>query len=147
MHLPFVIVLVCIDQISKLLFNLLIKKNIVINSIFTIKITHNHGLCLGFLQGPWAEKYSVLIRLIALLCFFIFFSFYQHKKFITPKILIVSGGICNLLDGIVYGYVIDLIAISIRVPYIESIFYCCINIADIYATIGTSIFLYRHCTP
>lgn len=142
-NLKIITMLVYIDQLTKFLFSAFLKDIVEITSFLSIDITHNHALCWGLFQGSFVEKNIVAIRLCALLLTFVFFMFKPQKRFIISKILLQSGAICNFLDGLIYGYVVDLFAVSFYLRYAELVIFC-INIADIYTAFGTIIFCYMY---
>lgn len=109
------IFLIIVDQIIKLLaFNFLKNNNsiIFINNILNFTYVENKGASFGV----FSENRTFLILLTFVIIFFILFILkkdYFKNKFINLfLILILSGGISNLIDRIFRGYVIDYIDIS-----------------------------------
>lgn len=143
-NLSIIASLVFLDQATKFIFKMWIHEIVPITSFLSIQITHNHGLCLNLLKssfGLFLERNIVKMRFVATVIIFIFFHIQSDKKFTTSKILLQSGSICNFLDGFIYGYVIDLFAITLSLSSFKWIIFC-INFADIYNAIGTALFCF-----
>ena len=80
---------------------------------------------------------SVLIFLICSFLFYlVFIKIDNRQKFDFQKLVyvfILAGGIGNLLDRLLYGYVVDFIDITFN-PYV-------FNLADSYVTIGLVMYV------
>ena len=78
--------------------------------------------------------------LVFMICSYLFYQIFFRPRVLESKIFknlsfifILSGGIGNLLDRLIYGYVIDFIDITFN-PYV-------FNLADSYVTIGVMMYL------
>lgn len=129
--------LIFLDQISKIIISLnfrLNEKVEVINNFFYITLKNNTGAAFSILEGK--RLFFVLISVV----FFVIIYFLYKKE--TKKIekisyiLITGGLIGNLIDRIIYGYVIDFIDLNIF-GYEFAIF----NLADIFIVIGSAIYI------
>lgn len=140
MTLFITITVILIDVISKILVsnNLLLHESItIIPHFFYITYTHNYG-------GAWSilENSTSIITIISLVVI-IGIGYYIFKHKITKKIelvgysLLLGGAIGNLIDRIIYGYVIDFFDFYI-LGYDFPIF----NIADINIVIGITLLLF-----
>ena len=104
--------MVLIDRITKILvFN--IDNVIVIKDFFKISYTHNYGAAWSMLSGY--RFFLILISIVILLI--IYMMFIKNRKLsnfdnITYGMLI-GGIIGNLIDRIIYGYVIDFLDFNI----------------------------------
>lgn len=123
------LVLIIIDQVSKVLVSNLLSDGRTIgndNSI-SLVITNNTGMAFGFNQG----NISNVIITIFVLC--IIFSFIKNqieqidKKTIVAVSFVMAGGISNLIDRFVRGSVLDFIKIF-KFPVF--------NLADVFIVSG-----------
>lgn len=130
----FIPLVVIIDIISKLLVsnNLLLSKSVtIIPNFFYLTYAHNYG-------GAWSifENNTLAITIISFIVI-LGISYYIFKNKVTRKIeiigysLLLGGAIGNLIDRIIYGYVIDFLDFYI-LGYDFPIF----NIADIGIVVG-----------
>lgn len=125
----FTFILVFIDQIVKILLNNSIKlydSIVIIKNFFSITLVHNNGAAFSIL-----ENNKILLIGIAIAALFLIIIFFiKDKKLNNSDIVIYSmlmGGIVgNLIDRVVYGYVIDYLDFKI-INYNFPIF----NFADI----------------
>lgn len=135
----FIPLVVIIDIISKLLVsnNLLLSKSVtIIPNFFYLTYAHNYG-------GAWSifENNTLAITIISFIVI-LGISYYIFKNKVTRKIeiigysLLLGGAIGNLIDRIIYGYVIDFLDFYI-LGYDFPIF----NIADIGIVTGIILLL------
>ena len=100
----------------------------VIPGFFSLKYVENKGAAFGMLSNArWIFIIFTIVIIIAL--FYIIIKKNIHSKlFYISAVLIIGGGIGNLIDRIFYGYVVD---------YLSIIFFnhLC-NVADYYITVG-----------
>ncbi len=106
------IIILILDQVSKIL---LIEKNItIIPNILNFTYTENTGAAFGI--GSNNIFFIILINIIIL---GIIIKFIKERKddidfkILIPLVLILSGGIGNLIDRIFRGYVVDFIDINL----------------------------------
>ncbi|MBR6769953.1 MAG: signal peptidase II [Lachnospiraceae bacterium] len=140
-------VLIYLDQAAKLLATEHLKGQAhysLIPHVLEFAYLENSGAAFGIFFG----KQTFLIILtgcIMLLLIYKFFHIPRGKRYFLLKtsfILIISGGIGNLIDRIYHGYVVDFI-------YFVLIDFPIFNIADCYVCIGMAllsilcIFFYR----
>lgn len=120
------ILLICIDQISKIIIKYNYEENIE-DKIFSITLIENAGMAFGVNENN--TKNIVLVTLILLLV--MNFVRTQIEKIDTKMAvalsLILAGGISNLLDRIIHGGVID---------FIKFKGFAIFNIADCYIVLG-----------
>lgn len=130
----FVILLVVLDQASKIYLTLVNKTNPidleVIRGFFRITYTCNDGAAFSILKG----KRVFFIIMTIIVVFLIVYYLLKNKVYWVEKyslLLIISGAVGNLIDRIMYGYVIDFLDFIIF-GYDFPVF----NIADSFITIG-----------
>lgn len=133
-----VIILIIIDQITKIyMINLQGNNIIVIEGILQLSYTKNAGIAFGL-----AGKNLISIIITDMIVIFILLRFLIlqrdniNKVIRISLILILAGGISNLIDRIVHKGVIDFIDISQKIEHFP-IF----NIADIFIIIGFIMFV------
>ena len=108
---------VILDQLSKFIF-----KNY-------FSFTKNYGAAFGLLQG-----YKWLFVIVALIVVVLIFR-YKNKLDNFALGLLLGGTIGNLIDRLVYGYVIDFIDLG---------FWPSFNLADSFSVIAAVILMYKH---
>ena len=130
----FVILLVVLDQASKIYLTLVNKTSPidleVIRGFFRITYTCNDGAAFSILKG---KRVFFIIMTIVVVCFIVYYLL-KNKVYWVEKyslLLIISGAVGNLIDRIMYGYVIDFLDFIIF-GYDFPVF----NIADSFITIG-----------
>jgi signal peptidase II len=128
--LPTLIVLI-LDQFSKLFFWHLAKNFDVIDGIFRITLVKNSGAAFGMLQG--GRVFLIIASVIASLAI-IFLSERMREEDFAKRVflgMILGGAVGNLVDRIYPGYVIDFIDMGIG-TYRWPVY----NIADAAVTVG-----------
>lgn len=130
----FVILLVVLDQASKIYLTLVNKTSPidleVIRGFFRITYTCNDGAAFSILKG----KRVFFIIMTIIVVFLIVYYLLKNNVYWVEKyslLLIISGAVGNLIDRIMYGYVIDFLDFIIF-GYDFPVF----NIADSFITIG-----------
>lgn len=122
------IVIIALDQITKAI---LIEKNfIIIPNVLRFTYTENTGAAFGI-----GSNNLIMVIIVNIIILGIIIKFIKERqeqvnfKILIPLILILSGGISNLIDRIFRGYVVDFIDVNLfNFPHF--------NIADISITIG-----------
>ena len=135
--LSFIILL--IDQLSKIILDkvLILGKSIkIFDKFLYITKVYNDGISFSLLTG---KRYLIIIISIIILIFLYFYmkKFKENKRNIIAFALLIGGLLGNLIDRIIYGYVIDFIDF-----YIFNYNYPIFNIADVCICIGVFILLY-----
>jgi signal peptidase II len=124
------ILIVLLDQLSKYFVRVYVNNPItVIKDMFDIRYTSNTGAGFSILQGN-----NVMLIIITLIILGGFIYYYKRipgdKRVTIPIGLILGGGIGNLIDRILFGYVIDFIDFKVWPIF---------NIADSAITVGAII--------
>ena len=130
------IIAILLDQAIKIvikskLFN---SSIILIPHVLNCTYVQNTGAAFGIGSNSTSMFIAVNVVIIGLITYFIFSKGEELNKSILIALhLILAGGVSNLIDRIVRGFVIDYIDIS---PLIK---YPVFNLADIFVVIGCSI--------
>lgn len=126
--------LLLIDILIKLLVknNMLVNESIkIINNFFYITYVKNTGAAWSILSGKQTFLIIFSIIVIALLVFYLV----KKKSYLNLEVigysLLLSGALGNLIDRILYGYVIDYFSL-----YIFSYSFPIFNFADSCIVIG-----------
>jgi len=123
-------VLIIFDIITKYYFK---NKHITIGKYLSFNYTDNTGAIFGILKNNNVFFIILTIIIIILLVYLI----KKEKKYQIELSIILAGAIGNLIDGIIYGYVIDFIHVK---------YWYVFNLADAYITIGIIFIIYRTIT-
>lgn len=134
--LGFSALVVLIDYILKILVIINLKpigSITIIPNLFSLTYVENKGAAFGMLSNA---RWIFIVFTIIVLIFLIAFLFYKKPKskmINISLILIIGGGIGNLIDRIFYGYVVDYLSLSFFSPV------C--NFADYCVTIGAFLLI------
>ena len=129
-------VIVGIDQLIKyFVYNFLkpIGSVDVIPGLFSLDYVENKGAAFGMMANMRWVFIVFTIVVIAIILYVVFKKKITNKLFIASAILLIGGGIGNLIDRIFLGFVIDYLSVSFFPPV------C--NFADYCITIGTVLLL------
>lgn len=133
------LIIIIFDVISKLFVSniLILNESItIIPNFFYLTYTHNYG-------GAWSifDNSTLFITIVSFLII-IGIVYYLFKNKVTRKIeivgysLLLGGAIGNLIDRIIYGYVIDFLDF-----YVFGYDFPIFNIADIGIVVGIILLL------
>ena len=132
---------VIVDRVTKLFFSELLSYGEslpVIRNVLHMTLVHNTGIAFGFFKDQGIV--FIVIPIIAI--FLLVFNIYYYRQnnealsriYIVAFSLILGGAIGNLIDRIVYGYVIDFIDFRIWPVF---------NVADSAITIGAIMIAFK----
>ncbi len=128
-----------LDQITKLL--IITKMNLndsisIIKSFFSITYVRNYGAAWSILEGN--TFFLILIAIIAIAFIYIYFIKNKHLSILEIIIygMLIGGILGNLVDRLIYNYVIDFLDFNI-LGYKFPVF----NIADILIVVSTSLMI------
>ena len=134
--------LITLDQVSKawIYKNFEVFQSVEVFYFLNFTFVKNYGFAFSFLNDASLNLNALIGVLIFFIClylaYFIFFKIHQGsllKNQMLSFSLILAGGLGNLLDRLMYGYVIDFIDITFN-PYV-------FNLADSYVTIGLIMYV------
>lgn len=145
--MPFVILLlsilvVAIDQILKLLVVEYIKPDgvkTIIDGFVSLQYIENTGAAFSILQNQrWL--FIVITAVICVLIVFALFHYTNHEFFsYAASALVVGGGIGNLIDRVLHGFVVDYIHLSFF-PAIFNFGDCCVTVGTVFLMIHVLFF-------
>ena len=116
-----------IDQVLKyLVVNFLDKTNPteIIPNLFSLTYVENKGAAFAMLSDARWIFITFTIIITAFLIYILFKKRINNKLFLTSVVLIIGGGIGNLIDRIFLGYVVDFLSISFFPPVCNFADYC-----------------------
>jgi signal peptidase II len=145
LKIPFLvlIILLILDQITKMAMvnNFTLHESISITSFFNLTLVHNPGAAFGFLsdQSGWQRWFFTLISSIAIIfiAVWIFKLEAKNKILLWALVFILVGAIGNLIDRIIFGYVIDFLDF-----FYQAYHWPAFNIADSSIFIGIVLFIF-----
>ncbi|MFQ3675131.1 MAG: signal peptidase II [Endomicrobiia bacterium] len=138
--LPMITILLFFDQISKWLIrnNFKMFESKQLTSFLALTYTTNTGVAFGMFEGN--NNFFIVSTIIILVMLMIFLDTVEQdfgKYSVYAVMLIISGGIGNLLDRIFLGRVTDFIDFQINYKNVWPIF----NFADSYVFIGVWVLI------
>jgi signal peptidase II len=135
--------LVVIDQISKYLVTaqLNLAESLEILPFLNFTLILNTGIAFSMFDDGGISGRWILVLLTSIAVSYVAYILIKEKNLhtleILPLVLILSGGLGNLIDRVLFGYVIDFIHVFYGI-YSFYVF----NLADSFITIGVVIYLY-----
>ncbi len=121
------VLMIVIDQISKYLIvqNMTLGESVtIIPGLLDFTYTHNDGMAFGLGSGFRWVFIAVTLLVCGVLVFMMTKEDFKSKVYYASVALIVGGGIGNLIDRILNGYVIDFLALSFFPPICNFADYC-----------------------
>lgn len=132
-HLILLLLLVGIDQITKIWARSALKGKAditVIPKFLSFSYLENRGAVWGIFQNKTVFL-ILLTAIIFLVVLFLYFKLPKISRYTPARILLVfiaAGGLGNIIDRIIFGYVTDFI----RFDFID---FPIFNVADMYITV------------
>lgn len=133
------ILVILVDFFSKYIVSKLMTVNETINLIdnfFRITYVKNTGAAFSIFSNNTILVIIISVVIIGFLLFYIYKNKGNNKLENVSYAFILGGAIGNLIDRLVYGYVIDFLDFEI-LSYNAPIF----NLADTFIVIGVILFL------
>ena len=131
-------VLVAVDQLTKYLAIAFLKDAPSINLIpnfFGFTYVENAGAAWGSFENMRWFLITITAVLIAVMLWVLLSARYHHYRMVRiSSILIIAGGIGNMIDRVLYGYVVDFI-------HFKAIDFPVFNVADCCVVIGAILML------
>ena len=135
-----ILVGVGLDQLTKYLVvsNMALHESIdIIPGVFRFTYIQNDGAAFGSLDNArWVFMVLSTVAIIGILIY-MFWKKPQDKLMLAALILIVSGGIGNMIDRIALGYVIDFLDFCA----FPKIWMWVFNVADSFVCIGAGLLI------
>ena len=138
------LIVILSDQITKVLAlnNLSYGEELPVTSNFNLFLIFNTGAAFSMMSDGFIWQKIILIFFPVLVILFFFYTTYfsvQKQPYFKFGICLIAGGAFgNLIDRILYGYVIDFIDL-----YVSNYHWPTFNIADSSITIGAGIIIYH----
>ena len=138
---PFILILIFLDQVTKWWINNYIMQPIKILPItpfFNIVLTWNSGISFGIFSNQGSFSVIILSTLATLIVFFlaVWLMKAENKKLIMGLICIIGGAIGNIIDRVYHGAVIDFLDF-----HIKSYHWPAFNVADSCIFIGATLII------
>ncbi|HEY0846417.1 MAG TPA: signal peptidase II [Noviherbaspirillum sp.] len=134
-------IIVLIDQITKITITRLFSygESLPVTSFFNLVLAHNKGAAFSFLaaEGGWQRYFFTGIAIAAAI--FIIYLLKRHagqRLFCWALAMILGGAIGNLIDRVLYGYVIDFLDF-----YVGKWHWPAFNVADMAIVGGAGLFI------
>lgn len=131
-----------LDQISKIIVDksMQLHESIAVMPFFNLTYMRNTGAAFSFLSeaGGWQRWLFTLLTIIITTVLVVWLSRLQkHETLLAVALsLILGGAIGNLIDRVLYGYVIDFVDV-----YYQTWHFATFNIADSAISIGVALML------
>ena len=123
------LLIVIFDQITKLLISsyfLLGESKVLINNVVSLTLIQNTGAGFGILKG--FNIFLIIISLLIIGAIFYCYKKIPERKYMYVAVgLLLGGAVGNLIDRILYGYVVDFINFG---------WWPAFNVADSAITVG-----------
>jgi len=137
------LLLVMLDQVTKLLIYGYIKPNnsIIINDFVSLTHVHNYGAAFSFLadQSGWQRYFLSGLSAIASIAIMI----WMHRVAVNQVLklsalsILLAGAVGNLIDRFFLGFVIDFIDL-----HYQTFYWPIFNVADILISIGVVLLIF-----
>jgi signal peptidase II len=133
---------IILDQASKLAVagSMQLYESIEIMPFFKLTYVHNTGAAFSFLSeaGGWQRWFFAGLALVISVVIAVWLTrLKKHETLLAVALsLILGGAVGNLIDRLVYGYVIDFLDV-----YYETWHWPAFNIADSAITLGVMLML------
>lgn len=137
--LPVLLLLVFIDQITKYLAQVYLRKQgalVLIDGVFELRYLENRGAAFGIMQNRGIFFISITLLFMVFAVWF-YLRLPENKKFRWLRwliLLVAAGAAGNMIDRVFRGYVIDFF-------YFSLINFPIFNVADCYVTLAVVILI------
>ena len=139
----FTLLLIAIDQITKLLIYGYIKPHdsIVINDFLSLSHVHNYGAAFSFLadQSGWQRYFLSGFSLVASVAIIVWMRRIDAGRLLKLFALsiLLAGAIGNLIDRFLLGFVIDFIDL-----HYQDFYWPVFNVADVLISLGVALLIF-----
>lgn len=136
-------VVIVLDQLSKWLMTswLDLHQTVPVMPSFNLTLAHNYGAAFSFLAsaGGWQRWFFVILAVAVSLVLIIWLKKLQHHARLEAAslALILGGAIGNVIDRLIYGYVVDFLDV-----YYGSYHWPAFNIADSAICVGAVLLIF-----
>lgn len=136
------LILLTFDQLTKWVVSteMVLYQSIDILPVFNFTYVHNYGAAFSFLSdaGGWQSYFFSIIAIIisVVLVYWLKKQPAKNKVLCSAYALVLAGAIGNLIDRLVYGYVIDFLHV-----YYEQWDFPVFNVADVAISLGAGLLI------
>ncbi len=137
-------VVILLDQITKIAISRVLAygDSLPVTSFFNLVLAHNRGAAFSFLaaEAGWQRYLFTAIAIAAVV--FIIYLLKRHagqRLFCWALALILGGALGNLIDRVMYGYVIDFL--DFYLPHSQLPHWPAFNVADSAIVVGAGLFV------
>ncbi len=136
------LLLIIVDQVTKqyVVATIDLYERIEIFSFFNLTYAQNPGAAFSFLadQGGWQRWFFTLVAAIASIVFIVWLAKTpkENKMLSIAFALLLSGAFGNLIDRVLFGYVIDFLDF-----YYQTYHWPAFNVADSAIFIGAALMI------
>lgn len=131
-------VVITLDQVTKILavkYLLPIASYPIIKDVIHLTYVENKGAAFGMLQNHrWIFMIISTILMAVIILFVVKNKNHLHPLMMTGLSFVVGGGIGNMIDRTIYGYVVDFIDFTL-------IDFAVFNVADSFVCIGVGLII------
>jgi len=138
------VVVILLDQITKITITRMLAygESLRVTSFFNLVLAHNRGAAFSFLAAEtgWQRYLFTAIAVGAVI--FIIYLLKKHagqRLFCWALALILGGALGNLIDRVMYGYVVDFL--DFYVPHSRLPHWPAFNLADSAIVLGAALFV------
>ncbi len=127
--------IILIDQATKYLIRSFLNPSEyipLIPKILSLTYVTNTGASFGILKGMNVFLIVISMCIVAYLAYYVYRHRNQNDISILPFALIIGGALSNIIDRLVYGFVLDFIQIP---------FWPAFNVADSVITLGVLVLI------
>ena len=133
---------IVLDQISKMWItsHFAYGETLYVLSVFNLVLTHNTGAAFSFLSdagGMQRWLFSIIATVASVWIVWLLRKFATQTLFALALSLILGGALGNLIDRIVYGYVVDFLQFHWDEHYFPAF-----NLADSAITCGAFLLIF-----
>lgn len=129
------VAILLLDQMTKqiALAQLALHEPVTLLPFLNLTLVYNKGAAFGFLSSAsgWQNAFFIVVALVACGVMLYLLRQTRERLFAVALMLVLGGAIGNLVDRIIYGYVVDFVDV-----YYQSWHWPAFNIADSAITIG-----------
>lgn len=134
-------IIVLLDQITKITITRLFTygESLPVTSFFNLVLAHNKGAAFSFLAAESGWQRYLFTGIAVAATIFILYLLKRHagqRLFCWALALILGGAIGNLIDRVMYGYVVDFLDF-----YLGKWHWPAFNVADMAIVGGAALFI------
>jgi signal peptidase II len=138
------LVVVLLDQITKIAITRMLAfgDSYPITSFFNLVLAHNKGAAFSFLAAEAGWQRYLFSGIAAIAVIFMMYLLKRHagqRMFCWALALILGGALGNLIDRVMYGYVIDFL--DFYIPGSRWPHWPAFNVADSAIVVGAALFV------